>query len=216
MIFLDDTFTINHKWIRGFLKAYKEQISIPFGIHARAETINKGMLAQLADAGCKHITYGVESGSERLRYEIMHRKVTNKRLVEAFQWSKALNIISTANYIIGTPTETRADIEATITLHNQIEPDDFGYFVFYPYPGTPMYKYCIEHGLLPDNHLDLEANHRESILIHDTLSHEDIEHYYQRFTQIRADSYFKKYGMKLSEEGKAIVKKRYRATATSG
>lgn len=216
VIFLDDTFTINHKWIRNFLTAYKEQLSVPFGIHARAETINQRMLQQLAESGCKHITYGVESGSERLRYEVMHRNIRNKRLVEAFRWTKDLGMLATANYIIGTPTETREDIEATIALHYEIEPDDFGYFVFYPYPGTPMYKYCIEHKLLPPDHLEREANHRTSILHHDVLSDADIEEYYQRFTEIRTQSYLKRYGVHLSQEGKETVEQRHEQTAETG
>ena len=174
------------------------------------------MLAQLAKAGCKHITYGVESGSERLRYEIMHRKVTNQRLIEAFQWTKELGMLATANYIIGTPTETREDIEMTIELHNQIDPDDFGYFIFYPYPGTPMYKYCLDHGLLPENHLSLEANHRSSILLHDVLTPADIEEYYQRFTTIRTQSYLRKYGNLCTTEGKKEVETHHNESAQSG
>ena len=216
VIFLDDTFTINHKWIRSFLTQYKEQLSIPFGIHARAETINQRMLVQLAESGCKHITFGVESGSHRLRYEVMHRKVSNQRLIDAFRWTKELGMLATANYIIGFPTETREDIEETIALHYEIDPDDFGYFVFYPYPGTPMYQYCLKNGLLPENHLSLEANHRKSILLHDTLTDEDIEEYYQKFTQIRTESYMKKFGGQFSQEGKETVEKTHQKTAQTG
>jgi radical SAM superfamily enzyme YgiQ (UPF0313 family) len=216
VIFLDDTFTINHKWIRAFLTEYKQQLSIPFGIHARAETINQRMLAQLAESGCMHITFGVESGSERLRYEVMKRKVKNQRLIDAFRWTKELGMLATANYIIGTPTETREDIECTIALHHELDPDDFGYFVFYPYPGTPLYKYCLDRGLLPENHLSLEANHRESILLHDQLSHSDIEEYYQRFTQIRTESYLKKYGGHFSAEGKSTVERDHNQSAQIG
>lgn len=216
VIFLDDTFTINHKWIRSFLTAYQEQLSIPFGIHARAETINQRMLVQLAQAGCKHITFGVESGSHRLRYEVMHRKVSNQRLIDAFRWTKELGMLATANYIIGFPTETRADIEETIALHHEIDPDDFGYFVFYPYPGTPMYQYCIKNNLLPENHLELEANHRKSILLHDTLTQEDIEEYYQRFTEIRTTSYMKKFGGSFSQEGKDSVEQAHQHSAQTG
>ncbi|MEC7986318.1 MAG: radical SAM protein [Myxococcota bacterium] len=216
VIYLDDTFTINHKWIREFLRAYQEQLAIPFSIHARAETINQRMLAQLAQAGCKHITFGVESGSERLRYDVMHRKVTNKRLVEAFRWSRSLGIITTANYIIGTPTETRDDIEQTIALHHELQPDDFGYFVFYPYPGTPMFKYCLDRGLLPADFEDREANHRETILLHDQLHPDEIEEYYGRFTQLREEAYLQKYGNRLSEASKSEVKSRYQDIASSG
>ena len=183
IIFLDDTFTINHKWVREFCRVYPDKIGVSFSLHARVETINQGMLKDLAKAGCAHITFGVESGSERVRREIMDRKISNQRLIDAFKWSKDAGIITTANYIIGTPTETVDDLEATIALHHQLQPDDFGYFVFYPYPGTPMYHYCKSNGLLPANFDTLPANHRQSVLIHDTLSHEDIEHYYERLTQ---------------------------------
>lgn len=202
VIFLDDTFTINHKWVREFCRVYPSKIGVPFSLHARAETINESMLHQLAEAGCAHITFGVESGSERLRREVMDRKISNQRLIEAFRWSKAAGIITTANYILGTPTETVQDLEATIALHHQLQPDDFGYFVFYPYPGTPMFHYCKSNNLLPDNFDDLPANHRQSILKHDTLSHDQIEHYYQRFTQIREADYLKRYGVKLNTSAK--------------
>jgi anaerobic magnesium-protoporphyrin IX monomethyl ester cyclase len=216
VIFLDDTFTINHKWIRRFLETYKDEIAVPFSIHARAETINQDLLARLADAGCKHITFGVESGSERLRYDVMHRKVTNKRLIEAFQWSHSLGIITTANYIIGTPTETRDDIEQTIALHHKLKPHDFGYFVFYPYPGTPMYKTCKDMGILPENFEDLPANHRQTILLHDKLTDADIEEYYQRFTQLREENYLARYGMNLSQQGKTDLREQVEQSADQG
>jgi anaerobic magnesium-protoporphyrin IX monomethyl ester cyclase len=216
VIYLDDNFTINHKWIRDFLPKYKERIGLPFSIHARAETISKDLLARLSDAGCSQITYGVESGSERLRYEVMKRKVSNKRLIEAFQWSHELGIITTANYIIGTPTETIEDLELTIELHHQLNPTDFGYFIFYPYPGTPIYKTCQELGVLPSNIEDLPANHRRSVLKHDQLTPEDIEHYYQKFTELRKSNYLKRYGLQLAIDDDSIVEEQYQISAAQG
>jgi radical SAM superfamily enzyme YgiQ (UPF0313 family) len=216
VIFLDDTFTINHKWVRDFCTVYPKEIGVSFSLHARVETINEKMLKMLADAGCAHITFGVESGSERLRKEVMHRKVSNERLIQAFRWSKAVGILTTANYILGTPTETTEDLDATIELHHQLEPDDFGYFVFYPYPGTPMFHYCKKNGLLPENFDDLPANHRQTILIHDTLSHQDIEEYYQRFTRIREADYLRKYGIHLNTEAKDELHEQIEHIASTG
>ena len=93
----------------------------------------------------------------------MKRRVSNQRLKDVFKWSQDAGIMTTANYIIGTPTETREEIEETLALHAELNPHDFGYFVFYPYPGTPMYHYCKDRGLLPDDMLDRPANHRTSI-----------------------------------------------------
>jgi anaerobic magnesium-protoporphyrin IX monomethyl ester cyclase len=216
IIFLDDTFTINHKWVNEFCDVYGEEFGVGFSLHARVETINEALINRLAKAGCKHITFGVESGSVRVRTDIMKRRVTNQRLIDAFRWSQNAGILTTANYIIGTPTETRQDIEDTLALHKQINPDDFGYFVFYPYPGTPMYHYCKERGLLPDDMFDRPANHRTSILNHDVLTPEDIEEYYERFTRLREQNYFEKYGQYLTPEGKDSVTKQMNKMAETG
>ena len=185
VIFLDDTFTIFQTWVAEFCEVYTERFRIPFSVHARADTVNREMLQQMASAGCRHIVYGVESGSLRVRREIMHRPITNERMIETFRSTRELGIIVTANYMLGLPTETRDDLEQTIELHEQLQPDDFGYFVFYPYPGTRLFQVCQESGYLPENFLELPANHRESILNLPSLSRDDIAEFYDRFTKLR-------------------------------
>jgi len=192
VLFMDDTFTINHKWVKTFCKGYGEQFRVPFSLHARVETVNQAMLGQLAEAGCKHIVYGVESGSERVRHDIMKRNAPNQRFVDVFKWTKDAGILVTANYIIGTPGETSVDIEETIALHQQLAPDDFGYFVFYPYPGTALFQVCRDQGYLPEDYNDQPANHRHSILKLPDLSNEQIELHYQRFTELRIEAALKR------------------------
>ena len=189
VIFLDDTFTINHGWVREFCTAYRDEFKVPFWIHVRVETVNERMLHELAEAGCLNITYGVESGSERIRREIMKRPVKNKRFLDVFRWTKEAGIMVTANYMLGLPEETRDDLEQTLELAEQLDAYDFGYFVFYPYPGTHLFTYCQDKGYLPTNYLEREANHRESILTLPTLSQADIGEYYDRFTALRARSF---------------------------
>jgi radical SAM superfamily enzyme YgiQ (UPF0313 family) len=185
IIFLDDTFTIHHGWVRRYCQLHREQVGVPFSLNARVETVNPELIETLARAGCRHITYGIESGSERVRRDILRRPVTNRRFIDVFRFTREAGILATANYMLGMPGETPADIEQTLALHDQLEPDDFGYFVFYPYPGTHLFKLCQERGYLPENYLTLPANHRESILRLPDLSREDIASFYDRFTAVR-------------------------------
>ena len=186
VVFLDDTFTIHHGWVREFCRIYGAELAVPFSLHARVETVNERMLGELGAAGCKHIVYGVESGSERVRRDIMQRHASNQRFRDVFRWTREAGIMATANYIIGTPGETVAEMEETIALHHELQPADFGYFVFYPYPGTALFRTCLEKGYLPDDYLEQPAVHRRSILRLPGVTPEEIDAVYARWTAIRA------------------------------
>jgi anaerobic magnesium-protoporphyrin IX monomethyl ester cyclase len=216
VIFLDDTFTIFPTWVAEFCDAYTARFRIPFSVHARADTVNREMLQQMAAAGCRHIVYGVESGSIRVRREIMQRPITNDRMIDTFRWTRETGMIVTANYMLGLPTETREDLEQTIELHKQLQPDDFGYFVFYPYPGTRLFHVCQERGYLPENFLDLPANHRESILNLPSLSRDDIAEFYDRFTTLREESYLNRQSGRISAETERQIVHEVQKCAATG
>ncbi|MFT5433529.1 MAG: anaerobic magnesium-protoporphyrin IX monomethyl ester cyclase [Myxococcota bacterium] len=187
VIFLDDTFTINHGWVKEFCRVYGEELRVPFSLHARVETVNPKLIEMLAAAGCHQITYGVESGSPRFRREVLRRHATNERFADVFRWTRDAGIIVTANYMLGMPDETPDDVEQTLALAEALPVTDFGYFVFYPYPGTQLFKVCRERGYLPDDYLERPANHRETILELPTLSQAQIANYYDLFTELRGD-----------------------------
>src|SRR5690606_6246500 len=44
VIFLDDTFTINHPWVREFCTIYRDRLRTPFCLHARVETVSEKLL----------------------------------------------------------------------------------------------------------------------------------------------------------------------------
>jgi anaerobic magnesium-protoporphyrin IX monomethyl ester cyclase len=197
VIFLDDTFTINRTWVQEFCRRYGREIGTGFSINARVETVTRDLIALLADAGCRHIVYGVESGSPRVRQEILNRPLESRRFIEVFNWTKQANIMVTANYMIGLPGETRADIDQTLSLNAELEPDDFECFVFYPYPGTRLFQTCRRKGFLPENGSKLPFNNRRSILNIPDLTKDDIEHYYNIFTKVRENAYANRYGRAL-------------------
>lgn len=189
VIFLDDTFTIKHRWVKEFCRLYGAELGAPFSLHARVETVNEQLLHTLAEAGCRQITYGVESGSERVRREIMRRPVTNDRFREVFRWTREAGILLTANFMLGVPGETRDEMQETLELAEELGVFDFGYFVFYPYPGTHLFTVCREGGYLPDDYLERPAFNRETILDLPDLSKADIAEYYDRFTELRRRLY---------------------------
>jgi len=216
VIFLDDTFTIHRGWVLEFCRVYGERLAVPFFVHARVETVSPEMIQALAAAGCRHITYGVESGSERVRREIMQRPVAEARIVDAFAWTRDAGILVTANYMMGLPGETREEMEETFRLHERLAPADFGYFVFYPYPGTRLFRLCRERGYLPENFLDLPADHSRTVLDLPDLTAGDIEEVYGRWTEIRTARALRMSGGSLSEEDREGIARTVRKCADLG
>jgi radical SAM superfamily enzyme YgiQ (UPF0313 family) len=199
-IFLDDTFTIHHPWVKEFCDVYGHELGKPFSLHARVETVNENMLHMLSKAGCDQITYGVESGSPRIRYDVMRRPVKNQRFIDVFRWTQEAGIRVTANFMLGLPEETPEDLQMTVDLATQLDIMDFGYFVFYPYPGTQLFQIALAKGYIPDDYQGRPANHRESILTLPTLTNADIAHAYDQLTALRRRLYMDRLGFDPTAE----------------
>jgi len=198
IVFLDDTFTASRKWTSEFCTRYGPEVGAGFSITTRVESVEHQMLAQLAAAGCKHIAYGVESGNEYIRKAVLNRPLDDQRFIDVFRWTQAEGMMATANYMIGLPGETVADIEQTLALNAVLAPDDFACFIFYPYPGTALFGQCRQKGFLPPNFWELPADTQQSVLELPDLSAGDIYRYHQRFEEIREEAFAVRYGQGVS------------------
>src|SRR5690606_8838718 len=114
------------------------------------------------------------------------------------------------------PEETRDDLEQTLALAEELDAYDFGYFVFYPYPGTALFHTCRERGYLPEDYLTRPANHRESILRLPTLTQADITEFYERFTALRERLYVARQRALAPEADTEALAADLRSAARSG
>ncbi len=213
LLFLDDTFTLDRPWVEEFCRRYRERFPYPFWIQARVETMDPQLLASLAAAGCTHVSYGIESGSYRVRREIMRRPVTDERIRRVVGWTRDAGIEVTANYIVGLPGETRKDLEMTLAMADGLEVLDFCCMVFYPYPGTRLYQVCREQGYLPEDFDDLPAQHHRSVLELPDLTPGDVAEYYQRMAELREQRHLERHPW--DRNARAEVTEALRASAAS-
>ena len=131
-----------------FIEKYNE-IRLPFFIETRVETVKQGQAEALEKVGCDGIAMGVESGSSRIRRNLLKRLMKDEVIISAFREFKKTSIRISANNIIGFPGETREDIMKTIEINRQINPDSIIINAFRPYSGTELRKICIEKKLIP-------------------------------------------------------------------
>lgn len=98
-------------------------------------------------ANISYVNIGLESGSERVRSEIMRRKYTNEDVLNAAKAARKHRIYTMLYVMVGLPTETREEYEMSVDMVRKCKPTVIHMGIFYPYPGTDLYKYCEEHNL---------------------------------------------------------------------
>jgi len=111
------------------------------------------LLQDLRQANFNSINIGLESGSERVRKQVLRRIYSNQDVVQAVAMAKKHGLKVSFFNIIGLPSETIEDFNETVRMNRLCQPDHHYTSIFYPYPGTDLYNQCESQGLLPADHL---------------------------------------------------------------
>lgn len=137
--FVDDVFTVSHKWLKAFHEeVIKQDAIIPFECITRAERLNDEILQLLKEAGCFRVWIGAESGSQKI-IDAMDRRVEVGVVQEAIQKAENLGIETGTFIMLGYPGEDEEDIAQTIDHLKKSNPTHFTITVAYPIKGTSLY-----------------------------------------------------------------------------
>jgi len=154
--FEDDVLTINRKWIREFLKRYRESFTIPFSCNVRVDCCPESILQEMAESGCFFVSAGIESGDERIRFEILKRRITDEQIIGFFDRAHALGLKTASFNMIGIPGESPATFKKTIDINARIHPNIPWLCFFHPYPGTELWNYCKKNSLFQDGNFTFQ------------------------------------------------------------
>jgi len=152
--FHDDVFAFNVKWLRDFRDAYCKRVNLPFHCYVTPSTAKEEILKLLSEAGCTKISMGVQSGSEKIRTKLLHRKHTDEDIIAAAQRIKKYGMKLSAEYIFGFPEETPEDMWKSLDLNDKLNANYTPSFIFYPYPKTELAEYCLKKGYLTEENYE--------------------------------------------------------------
>lgn len=164
--FVDDVFTISHKWLTAFHEeVVKQNAQIRFECITRAERLNDEILRLLKEAGCFRIWIGAESGSQKV-IDTMDRRVDVNHVKKMIQNTNALGIETGTFIMLGYPGEDEKDIYETIDYLKEANPTHYTITVAYPIKGTSLYSE-IENDITvhpnweisTDRHIDFKRNY---------------------------------------------------------
>jgi radical SAM superfamily enzyme YgiQ (UPF0313 family) len=124
-------------------------IPLAFGTNVRILRTKRlrPLFEAFARAGFSHVNVGLESGSERVRRDVLRRYYSNEDVRRTFEDARAAGLRINAYNLVGVPGETPRDFRRTIAINRELRPDESRLSIFYPYPGTDLHATCIDRGL---------------------------------------------------------------------
>lgn len=138
--FVDDVFTISHKWLQAFHDELQQRsIRVQFECITRADRLNEAVVQLLKTCGCFRVWIGAESGSQRI-IDAMDRRVDVQQVRSMIQAARRTGIQAGTFIMLGYPGETEADIRETVEHLKVSNPDLFTITVAYPIKGTGLYE----------------------------------------------------------------------------
>ncbi len=181
--FVDDLFLANPPFMRECLASFERAGIADWAVWDATGRINvlasirPDLLDLVAHTGCREVSLGMESGSDRL-LKYMGKKITRDLIITAIRRLTSVGISVKGYFILGFPTETVADLQATVSLAHKLweitehEPGNLriSAFEFRPYPGTIEWERLLSSGrytedqLLAYEHIDLTDSGSEEHL----------------------------------------------------
>lgn len=134
--FSDDTFTLNINRVNGIAKELS-RLNLHWHCLARVDCPTK-LYKTMEDNGCVQVTFGFESGSNRL-LKFINKKATIENAYNAIKYAHKAGLKIRGQLIVGLPGETAESVEETANfINNADEVDKFGLHIFQPIPGCDI------------------------------------------------------------------------------
>ncbi|MBN1105170.1 MAG: B12-binding domain-containing radical SAM protein [Deltaproteobacteria bacterium] len=150
--FIDDIFILPPAdWLEEFARLYRKEVRLPFVCNLQVRMVKREKVRILKEAGCCAVYMAIEAGNDRIRNELLERKMTKEEIIKAFDLVHSHGISIGAENILGLPGGSLAADWETVELNTRCRVDNPISTLFQPYPKTKLGEYALAKGLF-DGH----------------------------------------------------------------
>lgn len=150
-LFSDDTFTLKPERVIEICRTIISRgLKISWFAISRVNCVDEDMLTWMRRAGCIQVSYGIESGSPKIR-KALNKEINNQEIQAAFEQTVSCGILARAYFIYGSPGETRETIRESMDLMERIKPLSAVFYILEMFPGTALYRELKQKSTLTDD-----------------------------------------------------------------
>lgn len=148
---LDEHFTINKKRAAEVCqKIIDKKLPIAWICFSRADAMDDELADLMAKAGCKKISIGLESGSQKM-LNLMRKGTTLEQGRKTVRTIIKHGIQAHASFMLGNIGETKETVRETIDFAKSLDLDNATFFITCPVPGSDLYYYARDNNFIPEN-----------------------------------------------------------------
>ena len=150
--FQDLEFTINRNRVMELCsEMVAEDMDIAWGCAARCTDVDRELLLAMKEAGCRFLSFGVESLTDQILKEI-NKGITFDDIKRANYLCKEAGLKFNSFTLTGFPGETKRTVTLSL-LRSMLYGIDYKVMRFKvrPYPGTRLYEMAVSDGLVDRN-----------------------------------------------------------------
>ncbi|MDD9935617.1 MAG: PhpK family radical SAM P-methyltransferase [Myxococcales bacterium] len=145
--FVDDTFNVpKHRFKDICRLMIRKNYGFEWISYFRSDQSDEEAIELAAEAGCRGVFLGIESGSDTVLAH-MNKTARTKHYRKAIPLLKQAGIQTHANMLVGFPGETVDTVQETIDFIQSTEPDFYRAQLWYCDPTTPIWKKRDEYGI---------------------------------------------------------------------
>ncbi|WP_054749931.1 B12-binding domain-containing radical SAM protein [Ruminiclostridium josui] len=182
-----------------FNKTLKKPISYGANIRLIANFDAEKTMRYFTKANIVIVNIGLESGSERVRRDILKRgEYTNDDVRRAVRAAKKYHRHTMLFVLLGIPSETYQEFEETLEITKECRPSFIHLGIFTPYPGTVLYDYCVENNYISKDTYHEKGRSVASLDMEGFSKKQVQKEYYNFFANVYAKSKFQHIRIKLS------------------
>ncbi len=154
--FQDDTFTLDRNKVLEFCsEVCAKKLSLEWRCNSRIDLVDEELLSAMKRAGCALIHFGIESGNERVRREVIRKgSFSNQRIFEVLRLCRKAGIRAAGYFMIGHPGETETEINETRAMILGSGLDLMGLSIPTPFPGSGLFEIARAQGVISDDIID--------------------------------------------------------------
>lgn len=137
----DDTLFTNKIWLDEFCdRMLQENLQISWAANGRlAPLVTEERLRRMKQAGCIYLVMTFEAGSERVRNDVLNKRVTNADVSKYLDIARRSQIPFQSNIMIDSPTETIDELYESVRLIDEVKPNYMNISFTTLMPGMYLY-----------------------------------------------------------------------------